>query len=1134
MAFSDDSGYPLLCSLEVINNNGELERKADIFTKRTIKPYSRVEKADTPQEALAASIGELARVDFEYMSSILGGMPREEIITSLKGRIFENPVTAKWETADGYLSGDVKHKLKVALYHAEKEPERYGLNVEALKEVQPKDLTAAEISINLGATWVPEDIMNQFMYETFNTPKYLRNTIKISYSPINGLWNVSGKRSDSHTNVLTNMTYGTNRINGYEILQSALNLKDVKIFDVVSGVDGDKRVLNQKETILAQQKQQTLKEAFKNWIYKEPERRERIVRLYNDIFNNIVPRQYKGDNIKFHGINPEISLRPHQKNALARIIYGGNTLLAHCVGAGKTFEMTAAAMELKALGLCNKSMFVVPNHLTEQWAGEFLQLYPAANILVATKKDFEASRRKRFCSRIATGEYDAVIIGHSQFEKIPVSKERQIEFIDNQISEILMGIDELKREKGENFAIKQMEFTKKKLQEKLEKIKDEKRKDNVVNFEELGIDRIFVDEAHYYKNLFLYTKMRNVAGIGQTDAKKSSDLYIKCRYLDKITNGKGVIFATGTPVSNSITELYTMMRYLQNSLSEKRGQKHFDCWAADYGESVTALELAPEGTGYRLKTRFAKFNNIPEMIMAFKECADIQTADMLKLPVPKAVYKIEVTKPTEFQKEIVKGFGARAEKIRKGNIDPKIDNMLKITNDGRKLALDQRLQNILLPDAPNSKVNRCVDNILQIWKDTAENKSAQLVFCDLSTPAEFRNNSEEYVFTDIYNDLLYKLKNKGIPEKEIAFIHTANTETKKNELFAKVRSGEVRVLIGSTFKMGAGTNVQSKLIALHHIDVPWRPADIEQREGRIIRQGNENETVYIYRYVTENTFDAYSWQLLEQKQKFISQLMNGSTVKRSCDDIDSTALSFAELKALSAGDPRIKEKMDLDVEVSRLQLLKNNYDNEKYRLEDDVLKNYPRMIEESKENISGLEADIQIAKANEFTGKNEFLIKVNEVVYIDKKQGAEMLLSKITTIDTDKFMEIGKYRGFLLKAAFDGFTGDYKICICGKKEYKTELGSDSLGNITRLNNLIDKIPELLEKEKSKLEGLKSQIENAKKELEKPFDREEELKEKTARLEELNGALKLSEATPEIIAEPEEKEIKQSQKSSHER
>ena len=859
IAFSDDSSYPLLCALEILNEDKKLKKKADIFTKRTIKPYIQAEKADTPQEALTASLGEYACVNLAYMSELLGGRPQEEIIRELRGQIFENPATGEWETADAYLSGDVKKKLKKALHHAEQEPERYAVNVEHLRAAQPKDLTAAEISVNLGTTWIPVDIINQFMYETFQTPMYMRQKIFVSYAPVTGVWNVSGKRQDSYTNILANKTYGTKRINGYEILQMSLNLKDVRIFDVT---EDDKTVLNGKETTLAQQKQQALKDAFRSWIFKEPERRERVVKLYNEIFNNIVPRQYNGNTIRFHGMNPEISLRPHQRNAIARILYGGNTLLAHCVGAGKTFEMTAAAMELRALGLCHKAMFVVPNHLTEQWASEFLQLYPAANILVATKKDFETSRRKRFCGRIATGDYDAVIIGHSQFEKIPISKERQIAFIENQIEEILDGIKEMKYEKGETFAVKQMEGMRKRLKEKLQKIKDEKRKDNVINFEELGIDRIFVDEAHYYKNLFLYTKMRNVAGISQTEAKKSSDLYVKCQYLDELTNGRGVIFATGTPVSNSMTELYTMQRYLQNSLLEERGQRHFDCWAATYGESVATLELAPEGTGYRMKTRFAKFNNVPEMVTAFRECADIQTADMLKLPVPEAVYQTEVTKPTSYQQEMVKGFGERAEKIRRGNVDPREDNMLKITNDGRKLALDQRLANFLLPDTPDSKVNRCVENIFQIWQDTVEKKSAQLVFCDLSTPKQEKtaglpaipetadiptapeivdisavpetagtSEKQEYVFDNVYHDLFYKLRNKGIPEHEIAFIHDANTETKKNELFAKVRRGEVRVLIGSTFKMGAGTNVQDKLIALHHLDVPWRPADV----GRILR-----------------------------------------------------------------------------------------------------------------------------------------------------------------------------------------------------------------------------------------------------------------------------------------------------------
>ena len=1128
MAFSDDSGYPLLCSLEILNDDKTLKKKADIFTKRTIKPYSKVEKVNTPQEALAASIGERACVDLDYMSGLLEEMQKERIISELKGQIFENPSTGKWETADEYLSGDVKQKLKAALYYANTEPERFNLNVEALKEIQPKDLSAAEISVCLGATWIPQDIINDFMYETFKTPEYLKKDIKVYYSPISAVWSVNGKRRDSPNNVVVNTTYGTKRINGYEILQESLNMKDVKIFDTVKDEDGnEKRVLNAKETTLAQQKQESLKQTFKNWIYKDSDRRERLVRLYNDTFNNIVPRQYNGDNIRFQGINPEISLRPHQKNAVARIIYGGNTLLAHCVGAGKTFEMTAAAMELKRLGLCNKSMFVVPSHLTEQWAGEFLQLYPAANILVATKKDFETSRRKKFCSRIATGEYDAVVIGHSQLEKIPVSKERQKEFINEQINEIILGIEQLKREKGDNFAIKQMELTKKKLKERLEKIKDEKRKDNVINFEELGVDRIFVDEAHYYKNLFLYTKMRNVAGISQTEAKKSSDLYVKCRYLDELTSNKGVIFATGTPVSNSMTELYTMMRYLQNDLLEKRGQKHFDCWASAYGEKVTAMELSPEGTGYRIKTRFSKFYNVPEMITAFRECADIQTADMLKLPVPEAIYKTEVTKPTEFQKEMVKSFGERAEQIRKGAVNPQEDNMLKITNDGRKLALDQRLQNSLLPDYSDSKVNRCVNNIYRIWKETTENKSAQLVFCDLSTPHlnSIDSNDSEYHFTDVYNDLRYKLINMGVPEKEIAFIHMATTDAKKDELFAKVRMGEVRILLGSTFKMGAGTNVQTKLIALHHLDVPWRPSDIEQREGRIIRQGNENEKVYIYRYVTENTFDAYSWQLLEQKQKFISQIMNGSIVERSCDDIDSTALSFAELKALSAGDPRIKEKMDLDIEVSKLRLLKSNYEFERYSLEDNVLKYFPKKIEALDESLKGYENDLKTSEENSFKDKDDFSIKIDNVVYNDKKEGAKMLLMKITSFDEVKeLVDIGEYRGFLIKGGFNGMTKEYYVNLCGKQTYNVEIGQDELGNITRLNNALSKIPTEVKRIKENIDNLYKQIEEGKEELKKPFDKEQELNEKSKRLNELNSILKLDEKTPEISVTSEETEM----------
>lgn len=1136
MAFSDDSGYPLLCSLEILNDDNTLKKKADIFSKRTIKPYINIEKAETAQEALAASISELAHVDLKYMSSLLGGLSQERIIQDLKGQIFENPTTEKWEPADEYLSGNVKHKLNVALQHAKNEPERYIDNVEALKNVQPKDLTAAEISVSLGATWIPVGDINQFMYETFRTPDDLKPKIKVSYSPIGGMWNISNKRMDYSSNVLANTTFGTKRINGYEILQSSLNLKEVKIFDIKKDTEGnEKRVLNSNDTTLAQQKQEELKETFRNWIFKEPERRERLTKLYNDTFNNIVPRNFNGEYVKFHGINPEIKLRPYQKNAVARIIYGGNTLLAHCVGAGKTIEMSAAAMELKNLGLCSKSMIVVPNHLIEQWAGEFLQLYPSANILVTTKKDFETTRRKKFCSRIATGEYDVVVIGHSQFERIPVSKERQEQFIENQINEIIESLDKLKREKGENFAIKQMELTKKKLKEKLEKVKDERRKDNVIDFEELGVDRLFVDEAHLYKNLFLYTKMRNVAGIGQTDAKKSNDLYMKCRYIDEITNYRGIIFATGTPISNSMCELYTMMRYLQNNILEQQGLLHFDSWASIFGETVTALELAVEGNGYRIKTRFAKYNNTPELLLAFKLCADIQTADMLKLPVPKVEYKTEVTKPSTFQLAMVKEFGERAEKIQNGRVDPRIDNKLKITTDGRKLALDQRLINPLLPDEQDSKVNRCVNNVLQIWKDTKDNKSAQLIFSDLSTPSndniiDMQETSKGHFemkppdqFRDVYNDMRNKLIQHGIPSEQICFIHEAKTDAQKKELFSKVRNGEVRVLLGSTLKMGAGTNVQNNLIALHHLDVPWRPSDIEQREGRIVRYGNTNDTVYIYRYVTENTFDAYSWQVLEKKQRFINQLMNGTLVSRSCEDIDATALSFAELKALSAGDPRIKERMELELDVQKLQLLKRNYNNERYMLEDNVLKYYPRQIKRLNENISNYKADIITANNNAFNNDN-FSITIDNTNYIDKKQGAEMLLTKVYSIDAMGLTQIGKYRGFSIKISFDRHTQFYKIHLCGKGEYITDVGFDTLGNIARLNNLLDKIPEMLEEDKAVIKNLMTQIENGKEELKKPFDKENELLEKSSKLNELNSILNLDKKTIEVIAEPEEETV----------
>ena len=1124
-AFSDDSSYALLSALEVINENGELERKADMFYKRTIKPHKAVTEVDTADEALAVSMGEKATIDMEYMRE-LTGKSEEELFADLKGVIFLNPLYGygnvseqKYLMADEYLSGNVREKLITAKKSAEVYPDDYKINVEALEKVQPKDLTASEIAVRLGATWLPPEIIQQFMFEFLGTPYYARWNIKVHFSQYSGEWNIEGKSYD-RSNVKAYSTYGTSRINGYKIIEETLNLKDVRIFDYVEDEDGKRKaVLNKKETAIAQAKQELIKQGFQDWIWADPARREKLTKMYNEKFNSIRPREYDGSHIVFNGMNPEIKLREHQKNAVAHILYGGNTLLAHAVGAGKTFEMVAAAMESKRLGLCNKSLFVVPNHLTEQWAAEFLQLYPAANILVATKKDFETKNRKKFCGRIATGDYDAVIIGHSQFEKIPMSIERQRAILEQQLEELTDGIADLKRNRGENFSIKQLEKSRKAVKQKLEKLNDQSRKDDVVTFEELGVDRLFIDESHYYKNLYLYTKMRNVGGIAQTEAQKSSDLFMKCRYLDELTGGRGTVFATGTPISNSMVELYTIQRYLQYNTLVKNNLQHFDAWASTFGETVTAVELTPEGTGYRAKTRFAKFYNLPELMAMFKEVADIKTADMLDLPVPQAHYHNIAVKPSEMQKEMVASLAERAEKVRGGAVDSSVDNMLKITNDGRKLALDQRMLNDMLPDFEDSKINACVDNIYRIWTETADKKSAQLVFCDLSTP------KNDGTFS-VYDDIRKKLIERGIPDSEVKFIHEADTDIKKKELFQKTRKGEVRVLLGSTQKMGAGTNVQDRLIALHDVDCPWRPSDLEQRSGRIIRQGNSNPDVDIFRYVTEQTFDAYLYQLVEGKQKFASQIMTSKSPVRSAEDIDETALSYAEIKMLATGNPYIKEKMDLDIQVQKLKLLKSNFLSEKYRLEDKIIKYYPQQITSLQNKIEGLKQDVETAKRNPKPTDDHFVgMEVNGVFYSEKAEAGKAIIEACKLMSSPEPIYLGKYRGFDMELSFDTLERTYMIKIKGSTSRNVFLGEDSYGNITRIDNGVEKFSEALSFAENELANTKAQFETAKTEVEKPFAQDEELKTKLARLDELNILLNMDKTENEIVGgEPDESEV----------
>ena len=1119
IAFDQDSSYFLLCSLEILDEDRNLKRKADLFTKRTIRSHRPAERVDTAVEALALSIGEKAHVDMDYMSR-LTGKDEENLFSDLKGVVFLNPnykegVNEKYLPADEYLSGNVRQKWAIAKAKAEQDPQ-YQINADALAQVQPTDLTASEISVRLGATWLDTAYVRQFIFETLGTPRSAQWSMKVHYSGITGEWRIEGKSTD-RGNVKAISTYGTIRINAYEIIEDTLNLKDVRIFDYVYDADGRKTaVLNKKETAIAQSKQELIKDAFAEWIWKDPDRREAICKTYNILFNSNRPREYDGSHINFSGMNPEITLRKHQVNAIAHILYGGNTLLAHVVGAGKTFEMVAAAMESKRLGLCQKSLFVVPNHLTEQWATEFLQLYPAANILVATRKDFETKNRKKFCGRIATGDYDAVIIGHSQFEKIPMSVERQRVILEQQIDEIMMGISEAKREKAENFTIKQMMKTQKGLQAKIDKLNDQSRKDDVVTFEELGVDRIFIDESHYFKNLFLYTKMRNVGGIAQTEAQKSSDLFMKCRYLDEITGGRGIVFATGTPISNSMVELYTIQRYLQMSTLEEQGLQHFDSWAANYGETVTAIELSPEGTGYRAKTRFAKFYNLPELMSVFKNVADIQTADMLKLPVPEAHYHNIALKPSEYQKEIVASLAERAEKVRNREVDSSVDNMLLITNDGRKLALDQRLVNPMLPSDPNSKAAKCAENVFEIWRRTADKRSTQMIFCDLSTP------KDDGAFS-VYDDIRAKLLELGIPENEIAFIHNAKSEVQKKDLFGKVRSGQVRILLGSTQRMGAGTNCQQKLIALHHLDCPWRPSDLQQREGRIIRQGNENPEVDIYSYVTEGTFDAYLYQLVESKQKFISQIMTSKSPVRSAEDVDEQALSYAEIKALASGNPMIKEKMDLDIEVSKLKLLKANHLSQKYALEDAISKGFPKQIAETQARIAGYGADIATVKENTHPNGDGFSpLTLAGVTHADKKEAGAALLTMCQTMLSPEATQVGSYRGLTLELAFDTFAREYRLTMIGQLRHTVTLGTDVFGNLQRMDNALEGLPIKEQACREQLSNLQTQLETAKAEVQKPFPREAELNTKTARLEELNSLLNLDHKEPEIVdAEPDE-------------
>lgn len=1127
MAFSRDSSYSLLSSLEVLDEGGNLERKADIFFKRTVKAHKPVTSVDTATEALAVSMGEKAEVDMDYMCE-LTGKSEQEIYDELQGVIFLNPLyennrysEQKYLTADEYLSGNVREKLETAQKSAAVNPDTYSINVQALERVQPEPLTASEISVRLGATWIPPEIIQQFVFEFLGTPRYAQWKMQLHYSPYTSEWSIENKSYDN-TNIKAYRTYGTDRINAYRIIEETLNLKDVRIFDYVEDEFGKRKpVLNKKETTIALQKQELIKEGFREWIWKDPQRRERLCKIYNEKFNSTRPREYDGSHITFSGMNPEIELREHQKNAVAHILYGGNTLLAHAVGAGKTFEMTAAAMESKRLGLCSKSLFVVPNHLTEQWAAEFLQLYPAANILVATKKDFETANRKRFCGRIATGDYDAIIIGHSQFEKIPMSIERQRALLEQQIDEITDGIAELKENRGDNFSIKQLEKTRKSIKVKLQKLNDQTRKDDVVTFEELGVDRLFIDESHYYKNLYLYTKMRNVGGIAQTEAQKSSDLFMKCRYLDEITGGRGTVFATGTPISNSMVELYTIQRYLQYETLVENGLQHFDAWASTFGETVTAYELKPEGTGYRTKTRFAKFYNLPELMAMFKQVADIKTADTLNLPTPTPHYHNVAVKPSEMQKTMVADLAERAEKVRGGNVDPSVDNMLKITNDGRKLALDQRMINPMLPDNEGSKINVCVDNIFTIWQDNTEKKSAQLVFCDLSTPkpdAEF----------SVYTDIRQKLIERGVPESEIRFIHEAKTEVQKQELFKKVRKGEVRVLLGSTQKMGAGTNVQNKLIALHDIDCPWRPSDLEQRSGRIIRQGNENPDVEIYRYVTEETFDAYLYQLVEGKQKFAAQIMTSKSPVRTAEDIDDTALSYAEIKMLATGNPYIKEKMDMDIQVNKLKMLKSYYLSQKYDLEDKIIKFYPQEIALQTARIKGLKADLEIQKTHPKEIDGKFVgMTIQGTEYKDKAEAGKAIIEFCKTKTNADTEILGEYRGFKMEIEFNQYERAYVVTLRENSSYHITLGTDIHGNITRLDNAIDGIESRLDKAEEQLANTQAQLETAKVEVEKPFAQEDELQQKMARLTELNALLDMNQGdVPVVGGEPDEKDSQQ--------
>ena len=1122
--FDDDSSYYLLCSLENLDENRQLKSKADMFTKRTIRPERVVTSVDTPSEALAVSIGEHGKVDLPYMAKLLG-TPGEygRITTELSGVIFKDPAAdaddpeAGWQTADEYLSGNVRDKLRMAQLAAESHPE-FKVNVDALTKAQPKDLEASEIDVRLGATWLDPSIVQQFMMETFQPPYRIRynNAITVRYSPYTSEWRISNKSATGFGDIMATETYGTRRANAYKILEDTLNLRDSRVYDTIVEDGKEKRVLNQNETTLAQQKQQAIKDAFAGWVWKDPQRRALLVKKYNELFNSTRPREYDGGHIHFVGMNPEINLREHQRNAIAHVLYGHNTLLAHEVGAGKTFEMAAAAMESKRLGLCQKSLFVVPNHLTEQWAAEFLHLYPNAKLLVTSKKDFEPGNRKTFCSRIATGDYDAVIIGHSQFEKIPLSAERQERLIQEQMDEIEEAIEEAKEQAGEHFTVKQLEKLRKTLKQKLEKLQATDRKDDVVTFEQLGVDRLFVDESQNYKNLFLYTKMRNVAGLSTSEAQKSSDMFGKCRYLDEITGGRGVIFATGTPISNSMTEMYTLMRYLQYNTLQQKGLTHFDAWASTFGETTTAIELAPEGTGYRARTRFAKFFNVPELMAMFKEAADIKTSDQLNLPVPEAKFETVVVKPSEIQKDMVQALSERAAEVHSGSVDPSVDNMLKITSDGRKIGLDQRLMNSALPDDPSSKLNACVNNVLRIWNDTKEQKLTQLIFCDMSTPKGDGS-------FNVYDDIRSKLLNASVPEQEIEFIHNADTENKKAELFSKVRSGQVRVLLGSTAKMGAGTNVQTLLVAVHHLDVGWRPSDMTQRNGRIIRQGNQNKQVYVYNYVTESTFDAYLYQTLENKQKFISQIMTSKSPMRSCDDIDEQALSYAEIKALCAGDPRIREKMDLDVQVAKLKVLRGDFQNQKYRLEDKLLKTFPEEIQKQKTRITALQQDSQIAAAHPQDKENFCGMTIKGMVYDDKKAAGERLLLARQEMPNADMMLLGTYRGFELNIRFDSFKNEHQAVLRAELSYPVSLGDDARGNITRLDNAIDNFADRIADAENALQNLEQQKQAAEIEVAKPFAQEEELAEKSARLAELNALLNIDRDRSSSQDAPEEAE-----------